>query len=426
MIEHLQDISKVQIVMGARPTDNPYMVINGGTYKTSTGELDSAVTVDGKALSAHKYSRYGYGIDKNCVFHFSYDNAYGYPNFIGAFGLLIKDGQILDQNPDYTRRGVTAIGQRADMSIFVVVTDDRGPDKMTSLELAQLMFREGCVTAIRLDCGGSSQVFSEHCTINSGRKVAWWIAFYKEEGMTTLRRGSKGAAVGRMQKLVGAKVDNDFGKLTEADVKVYQAANGLVPDGVVGPATWASLLTSKIVFKNLPINGMILSKINSPFGMRRHPITKEWKLHEGVDYPAPYGTQVVAVADGVVSISKMQSDGKGYGNYIVITHGEWDTLYCHLSKRSVSVGQKVKAGQQIGAVGTTGSSTGNHLHFGLCGSFPKRNWTDPLPNLKKVNAVKAPTDRDKVKDKYVFDDNTMEYLAGYRFADALFKRLMEK
>lgn len=120
------------------------------------------------------------------------------------------------------------------------------------------------------------------------------------------------------------------------------------------------------------------------FGMRTHPITKALALHEGIDVSRPTGTPVYAAADGVVIVSQMQSNGRGYGEYIVIRHqSAYDTIYAHLSKRAVAHGNVVKAGQLIGAVGSTGDSTGPHLHFGLCAQFtaPKRQWMDPLPYL---------------------------------------------
>lgn len=116
-----------------------------------------------------------------------------------------------------------------------------------------------------------------------------------------------------------------------------------------------------------PIPGY--SRISSPFGMRTHPVTGTYKLHTGTDFPAPSGTRVVSAGDGTVVKSAMT---RAYGNYIIVSHGGGVmTAYAHLSKRSVSVGDKVSAGQKIGAVGTTGWSTGNHLHFEVIvnGSF---------------------------------------------------------
>lgn len=101
--------------------------------------------------------------------------------------------------------------------------------------------------------------------------------------------------------------------------------------------------------------------LSSLFGGRIHPITGKPNNHTGIDVPAPGGTSIYAAKSGVVTISVKQGS---YGNYVVISHSDGtSTLYAHMSKRAVSVGQTVKQGQVIGYVGTTGSSTGNHLHF---------------------------------------------------------------
>ncbi len=103
------------------------------------------------------------------------------------------------------------------------------------------------------------------------------------------------------------------------------------------------------------------STISSSFGMRFHPTLKVYKLHTGVDISAPRGTKIVAANSGTVITSTMNG---AYGNYVVIDHGGGrTTLYAHMSSRSVSVGQTVSKGQQIGLVGSTGYATGNHLHF---------------------------------------------------------------
>lgn len=137
-------------------------------------------------------------------------------------------------------------------------------------------------------------------------------------------------------------------------------------------------------FKSYPIEDMKLSKINSKFGMRLHPVHKVMKMHEGVDYPANAGTPVLAVADGVVHVSKMQGNFKGYGNYVVMEHNGFYSLYAHLHTRIVRTGQTIKAGQIIGTVGSTGDSTGDHLHFGVCKAFSAKNWFDPLPYLENL------------------------------------------
>ena len=101
--------------------------------------------------------------------------------------------------------------------------------------------------------------------------------------------------------------------------------------------------------------------LTSLFGSRIHPITKKANNHTGIDIPAPGGTAIYAAKSGVVITSVKKGS---YGNYVVVSHRDGtSTLYAHMSKRAVSEGATVKQGQVIGYVGTTGSSTGNHLHF---------------------------------------------------------------
>ncbi|MDY3015205.1 MAG: peptidoglycan DD-metalloendopeptidase family protein [Evtepia sp.] len=102
------------------------------------------------------------------------------------------------------------------------------------------------------------------------------------------------------------------------------------------------------------------TRISSPFGYRNCPFHGK-ELHGGIDIPANYGTPIKAAKSGVVIISTY---GSSYGNYIVISHSDGSrTMYAHQSSRAVSAGQTVSQGQTIGYVGSTGSSTGNHLHF---------------------------------------------------------------
>ncbi len=116
-----------------------------------------------------------------------------------------------------------------------------------------------------------------------------------------------------------------------------------------------------------PVPGYHL--VISPYGYRIHPITGRRKFHKGTDISGGNikGKPIVAMADGVVSIASYNQGG--YGNYVMINHGtssdgnSYVTLYAHMTRYIVSVGQKVTKGQTIGYVGTTGASTGYHLHF---------------------------------------------------------------
>lgn len=101
--------------------------------------------------------------------------------------------------------------------------------------------------------------------------------------------------------------------------------------------------------------------ITSGFGKRYHPIIKTLRNHTGIDIAAPKGTPIYATADGTVSREK---PGSGYGICVIINHGySYQTLYAHMSKAAVKPGQKVTRGQLIGYVGSTGMSSGTHLHY---------------------------------------------------------------
>jgi len=104
--------------------------------------------------------------------------------------------------------------------------------------------------------------------------------------------------------------------------------------------------------------------ISSPFGMRNNPVTHAFILHAGIDIAVNSGTTVMAAADGKVIVAGW--DDGGCGNMVVIDHGgRLATQYCHLSQIFVGVGQEVQRGQAIAASGSTGNSTGPHLHFGV-------------------------------------------------------------
>lgn len=104
--------------------------------------------------------------------------------------------------------------------------------------------------------------------------------------------------------------------------------------------------------------------LTSPFGMRVHPISGKWKMHNGVDLAAAQGTPIYAAKSGKVTVTSYQAGGAGY--YVSINHGDgFSSVYMHMTHYIVSPGQYVNAGQVIGYVGSTGGSTGPHLHFGI-------------------------------------------------------------
>lgn len=111
-----------------------------------------------------------------------------------------------------------------------------------------------------------------------------------------------------------------------------------------------------------PISNRSLNRVASGFGYRIDPIYKDRRLHAGLDFTAPIGTPIYAAADGVIKDAGFNTGG--YGNRVVINHGfGYETLYAHMVRIKARVGARVKRGEVIGYVGSTGKSTGPHLHY---------------------------------------------------------------
>lgn len=131
-----------------------------------------------------------------------------------------------------------------------------------------------------------------------------------------------------------------------------------------------------------PING---ARISSNFGKRKHPISGYTRLHKGTDFAAPTGTPIYAAGNGTV---QRASRNGGYGNYIKIKHSRgYETAYAHLSKyaKGIKPGKKVKQGDVIGYVGSTGASTGPHLHYEVyVDGKPVNVMSLKLPNGRKL------------------------------------------
>lgn len=112
----------------------------------------------------------------------------------------------------------------------------------------------------------------------------------------------------------------------------------------------------------MPISNKDLTRTASGFGWRIHPIYKIKKFHEGMDFTAPTGTEIYATGDGVVE--KVKNSLRGYGKHVVVNHDfGYKTLYAHLNDFNVRRGQRVKRGDVVGYVGSTGLSTAPHLHY---------------------------------------------------------------
>ena len=213
-------------------------------------------------------------------------------------------------------------------------------------------------------------------------------------GSRTIRRGTRGWDVAALQYLLARRgyppgaIDGAFGPVTGAAVRNYQSAAGLGVDELAGPATVSSLRrgaspgsgtqepSGPVRFLR-PVPGPIGDGFGAPRGQRR--------LHSGIDFPVPFGTRVGAAGVGVTEFVG-QNQG-GYGNLVVIRHRlGFTTWYAHLSSITTWVGESVNGGTRIGYVGSTGNSTGPHLHFEarLFGTP-----IDPLPYLLSTVAARA-------------------------------------
>ena len=145
-----------------------------------------------------------------------------------------------------------------------------------------------------------------------------------------------------------------------------------------------------------PING---ARLSSPFGMRKHPIDGYNKMHRGTDFAAPMGTPIMASGDGIIKKAGWCGGG---GNCVKIKHNStYQTVYAHMSKfaRGIKTGVRVKQGQTIGYVGSTGKSTGPHLHY------------EVIVNGKKVNSQKLKLPSGKIlkgKERKLFETNKIK------------------
>ena len=185
----------------------------------------------------------------------------------------------------------------------------------------------------------------------------------------------------------------ETGEILFANLKLSGQDNSLYyfdKDGSQGHYDKNGKSVKKALMKT-PING---ARLSSPFGMRKHPIDGFNKMHRGTDFAAPMGTPIMASGDGVVKKAGWCGGG---GNCVKIKHNStYQTIYAHMSKfaRGIKTGVRVKQGQTIGYVGSTGKSTGPHLHY------------EVIVNGKKVNSQKLKLPSGKIlkgKERKIFE-----------------------
>jgi len=185
----------------------------------------------------------------------------------------------------------------------------------------------------------------------------------------------------------------ETGEILYANLKISGQDNSLYyfdKEGSEGHYDKNGKSVKKALMKT-PING---ARLSSPFGMRKHPIDGFNKMHRGTDFAAPMGTPIMASGDGVVKKAGWCGGG---GNCVKIKHNStYQTIYAHMSKfaRGIKSGVRVKQGQTIGYVGSTGKSTGPHLHY------------EVIVNGKKVNSQKLKLPSGKIlkgKERKLFE-----------------------
>jgi murein DD-endopeptidase MepM/ murein hydrolase activator NlpD len=182
-------------------------------------------------------------------------------------------------------------------------------------------------------------------------------------GSRAITSGDRGWDVAAVQFMLGrhgfpsGSVDGGMGPRSQAAVRRFQQFRGLHADGVVGPATLRAL-RGGVRRASIRLSPPVGGPRGDSYGPRGD------RFHSGVDYPVPAGTTVRAAASGRVVFAGW--DTGGYGNTVIVSHGGGrQTLYAHLSGFRVSRGAWVGRGAPIGAVGSTGNSTGPHLHLEL-------------------------------------------------------------
>src|SRR5688500_18076787 len=212
-------------------------------------------------------------------------------------------------------------------------------------------------------------------------------------GSRVMHKGKRGWDVAALQFLLSSRgygpggFDGGFGPNTDAAVRRYQSAVGLTVDGIAGPATLGALRHRRVYSTpGDPVRFLrpISATYTDGFG---------WvggRRHTGLDYPAAYGRRVGAAGRGRVAFAGWNSGG--YGNLVVIKHRlGFESWYAHLASIAVSPGQWVVGGNTVGSIGSTGRSTGPHLHFEV-----RRFGTpiDPRPRLLTAAAAGRTPTRD--------------------------------
>ena len=184
-------------------------------------------------------------------------------------------------------------------------------------------------------------------------------------------------AAAQMSAAEAQQAQKDAQAAIESDEMNYEAVKKQIQKMIAA----ASASKPQLSFSGFACPLKSYSRISSEYGWRKNPVSGVNKLHAGIDFAAAGGTPIYAAASGYVQVAGWSTGG--YGNYVIIYHGKmsdgntYSTLYAHMRSVATSAGKYVKQGELIGYVGTTGNSTGNHLHLEVWKGGSKANAVNP-------------------------------------------------
>ena len=294
----------------------------------------------------------------------------------------IKVNDIVNLTIDNSNMTVSKLGITISKTKKIELIRDYEKDIFKKKEIVtnlkkKIIFKEGRITQ-SLYRSASKQNIPANIIVEFARIYGFQIDFQRD-----IRKNDSFQIIYEIYEDENKKIFNT-GKIIFADLNLRNQSNTLYYFGKKGNEGHYDLngKSAKKALMKTPING---ARLSSPYGMRKHPIDGFNKMHRGTDFAAPEGTPIMASGDGVVIKASWCGGG---GNCVKIKHNSsYSTVYAHMSKfsRLAKAGNRVKQGQIIGYVGSTGKSTGPHLHYEVIFNGKKINsQTLKLPSGKTL------------------------------------------
>ena len=292
----------------------------------------------------------------------------------------IKVNDIVNLTIDNSNMTISKLGITISKTKKIELIRDYEKDNFKKREIVtnlqkKIIFKEGRITQ-SLYRSASKQNIPANIIVEFARIYGFQIDFQRD-----IRKNDSFQIIYEVYEDDNRKIFNT-GKIIFADLNLRNQSNTLYYFDKKGSEGHYDLngKSAKKALMKTPING---ARLSSPYGMRKHPIDGYNKMHRGTDFAAPEGTPIMASGDGVVIKASWCGGG---GNCVKIKHNSsYSTVYAHMSKfsRLAKTGNRVKQGQIIGYVGSTGKSTGPHLHYEVIFNGKKINsQTLKLPSGK--------------------------------------------